>query len=616
MQESDNLQRERSVFETINELWLYLWPQGRFDLKLRISIALLCMIFGKIVLLYVPYFYKATVNSLSPEAIALVYSHHQILWFSTPIILVFVYNIARLMQTALNQIRDAIFARVGQNAVRTLALKSFIHIHQLSLRFHTSRRTGALSSIIERAVKSIEIIIRFALLNTIPTIAEFIFASIAFWYSCGFVYFLVVLVIFVIYIWFTIITSNHRIDIRRAMNKADTKSHSRSVDALLNYETVKYFNNEKAEAARFDETMGHYEDAAVKMWTSLGWLNFGQGVILSIGMFVIMAMSAHAILIGKQTLGDFVFANALLIQLSFPLNFIGSVYREIRQGLTDIESMFNLLDIKPEIIDKPGALPIKINNASIDFKNVSFSYESERKILKDISFSLEGGKTLAIVGTTGAGKSTILRLLYRFYEPSNGKILIDNQDITKVECESVRAYIAVVPQDTVLFNQTIGYNIAYGRLNASFDEVIEAAKAAQIHEFIEKLPLGYDTIVGERGLKLSGGEKQRIAIARAILKAPKILMLDEATSALDINTERNIQEALDKLSEKCTTIIIAHRLSTVTKADEILVLSEGKIVERGKHHKLLELGSVYATMWEKQKEVKKAQETIENNEIY
>lgn len=611
-----NLQNERSIFATIKELWFYLWPHGRIDLKLRIIIALLSMAFGKIVLLYVPYFYKSAVDSLSPQSIKLVYAHKQLLWFSTPIIVVFIYNMARLLQTALNQIRDAIFARVGQHAVRNLALKAFIHTHQLSLRFHTTRRTGALSSIIERAVKAIEIIIRFALLNTIPTIAEFIFSAIAFWYSCGFSYFLVVLAIFVLYIWFTIITSNKRIDIRRAMNTADTMSHGRAVDALLNYETVKYFNNEKAEALRFDETMAAYEKAAIKMWTSLGWLNFGQGAILSLGMFIIMSMSAHAVLVGRQTLGDFVFVNALLIQLSFPLNFIGSVYREIRQGLTDVESMFNLLTIKPEIVDKPNAPAIKINDVSIRFEHVSFAYELDREILKDISFDVEAGKTTAIVGTTGAGKSTILRLVYRFYEPSSGKILIDKQDITKVQCDSLRSHIAVVPQDTVLFNDTIGYNIAYGRLSATQNEVIEAAKIAQIHEFIMSLPQAYDTMVGERGLKLSGGEKQRIAIARAVLKAPKILMLDEATSALDTTTERNIQEALDKLSENRTTIIIAHRLSTVIKANEILVFKDGRIVERGTHDKLLAESGVYATMWEKQKEVIKAHETIENNEAY
>lgn len=616
MQETGKLQNERSTLQIIKDLWVYLWPHNRIDLKIRIVIALLCMVFAKVILLYVPYFYKSTVNSLAPQKIDFILHNQQILWFSTPIIFVFIYNVARLLQNALNQIRDAIFARVGQYAVKTLALKSFIHIHQLSLSFHTSRRTGVLSSIIERAIKSIETIIRFALLNTVPTIAEFIFSAIAFWYSCGFLYLLVVLIVFIIYIWFTIITSNKRIDIRRAMNKADTQTHSRSVDALLNYETVKYFNNEELEAQRFNETMSLYKISAIKMWTSLGWLNFGQGFILSIGMFIIMAMSAHAILIGEQSLGDFVFVNALLIQLSFPLNFIGSVYREIRQGLTDVEAMFNLLSIQPEIIENPNAPLIDITKAQIIFENVSFSYETRRKILDNISFTLEGGKTLAIVGSTGAGKSTILRLLYRFYEPTNGKIFIDNQDISKVQCKSLRKNIAVVPQDTVLFNETIKYNIAYGKITASEEEIINAAKAAQIHKFIEKMPLGYDTIVGERGLKLSGGEKQRIAIARAILKNPKILMLDEATSALDINTEREIQIALDNLSKTCTTIIIAHRLSTVTKADEIFVLSDGKIVERGKHFELLEYKGIYATMWEKQKEVKKAFETIEKNENY
>lgn len=614
MQEAGKLQNERSALQTIKELWIYLWPHNRYDLKIRIVIALLCMVFAKIVLLCVPYLYKATVNSLAPQKISFIYYNQKILWLSTPIIFVFIYNVARLLQNALNQIRDSIFASVGQHAVRTLALKSFVHIHKLSLRFHTSRRTGVLSSVIERAVKSIETIIRFALLNSVPTIAEFIFAAIAFWYSCGFSYLIIVLIVFVVYIWFTVITSNKRINIRRSMNLADTRTHSRSVDALLNYETVKYFNNEEMEAARFNETMKLYEKSAIKMWTSLGWLNFGQGLILAVGMFIIMAMSAHSILLGKQTLGDFVFVNALLIQLSFPLNFIGSVYREIRQGLTDVEAMFNLLSVKPEVVDAIDAKEIKIKEANIIFENVSFTYENNRKILDNISFTVENGKTVAIVGSTGAGKSTILRLLYRFYEPTSGKIYIDNQDITKIQSESLRRTIAVVPQDTVLFNETIEYNIVYGKLSATKEEIIEAAKSAQIHKFIEKMPLGYETIVGERGLKLSGGEKQRIAIARAILKNPKILMLDEATSALDTNTERHIQIALDKLSEKCTTIIIAHRLSTVKKADQILVLNEGQIAERGNHYELLAHKGIYATMWEKQKEVQKAHETIEKNE--
>lgn len=613
---NNNIERKSSTFKTMISLWTYLWTKDRADLKRRVLFAIFCMVTAKVVLLAVPYIYKYSTNSLIKVDSGYFCAHPKMIWISMPIILILSYNSARLLQASLNQVRDSLFARVSQHVVRKLALKSFRHIHRLSLRFHLERRTGGLSRIIERAVKSIETIVRMLILNTIPTIIEFVFAAIAFCYSYSFSYFAIVAAMVVIYVWFSVVTSNKRIDIRRNMNSADTKANSHAVDALLNYETVKYFGNEELEANRFDAAMANYETAAVKMWTSLSWLNFGQAFILSCGMLTIMILSAHEIMMGRQTIGDFVFVSNLLIQLSIPLNFIGSLYREIRQGVTDVEALFNLLEVHPEITDVSGATELNISNADISFKNVSFTYEHDREIIKDISFDVKGGKILAIVGTTGSGKSTILRLLFRFYDVTKGAIFIDNQDISKVTQHSLRSHIAVVPQDTVLFNDTIAYNIGYGKMSASREEIEAAAKSAQIHDFISKLPLGYETMVGERGLKLSGGEKQRIAIARAILKAPRILLLDEATSALDTHTELEIQEALGMLSKGRTTIVIAHRLSTIIDADEILVLREGKIVERGTHSGLLDKKGAYYQMWETQKKVRNAQETIEQNENY
>ncbi|RVA33372.1 ABC transporter ATP-binding protein/permease, partial [Mesorhizobium sp. M7A.F.Ca.US.001.01.1.1] len=527
-----------------------------------------------------------------------------------PVMLVVAYNVVRLVQLGFNQLRDALFARVGQYAVRQLAFRTFVHMHQLSLRFHLERRTGGLSRIIERGTKGIETIVRFIMLNTAPTILEFALTTGIFAYTYGWKYVVVVAVTVWVYVWFTVRASDWRISIRRDMNDSDTDANTKAIDSLLNYETVKYFNNEGMEAERFDRSMARYEVAATRIWTSLGWLNFGQGIIFGLGTVIVMCMSALEVQAGTQTVGDFVFINAMLMQLSVPLNFIGFIYREIRQGLTDIEQMFDLLDVPQEIVDKPDARPIAVSAGKVEFRDVHFSYDPNRKILKGISFEVPAGKTVAIVGPSGAGKSTISRLLFRFYDVQGGQVLIDGQDIRDVTQESLRGAIGMVPQDTVLFNDTIAYNIRYGRIGASEEDMRKAAELAQIGPFIERLPDGYKSMVGERGLKLSGGEKQRVAIARTILKAPPILMLDEATSALDSHTEQEIQAALDLVSRGRTTIVIAHRLSTVITADEIIVLQDGQIAERGTHAELMRKYGLYASMWDRQREATEAEERL------
>ncbi|WP_244506702.1 ABC transporter ATP-binding protein/permease [Phyllobacterium sp. YR620] len=584
-----------------------MWPMERPDLRMRVIWATVYLVISKVVLILVPYFFKWATNALNGkfEPSDLVPA-----LFVGPLMLVAAYNLARIVQAGLNQLRDALFASVGQYAVRKLAYKTFVHMHDLSLRFHVERRTGGLSRIIERGTKGIETIVRFTILNTAPTILEFLMTAVIFAVTYGFSYVAVVVATVWLYTWFTVRASDWRIGIRRDMNASDTDANSKAIDSLLNFETVKYFGNEAMEAKRFDGAMARYEVSATRIWTSLGWLNFGQAVIFGVGMAVMMIMSGREVLAGTQTLGDFVFINAMLMQLSIPLNFIGFIYREVRQGLTDIEQMFDLLDVEQEVQDSPDARPLDIERGSVRFDNVHFAYDPKRPILKGVSFEVPAGKTIAIVGPSGAGKSTLSRLLFRFYDIQSGSISVDGQDIRDVTQESLRAAIGMVPQDTVLFNDTIAYNIRYGRIAASDEEMRNAAELAQIGPFIQTLPDGYESMVGERGLKLSGGEKQRVAIARTILKAPPILILDEATSALDSATEHEIQSALDIVSRNRTTLVIAHRLSTVIGADEIIVLKDGVIAERGTHLTLLARGGLYASMWNRQREATEAEERL------
>ncbi|WP_455474507.1 ABCB family ABC transporter ATP-binding protein/permease [Bartonella sp. B30(2025)] len=595
------------TLRTLYNLWPYMWPKDRHDLKMRVVWAIFYLVLAKLILISVPYFFKYATDALDV-------SFELPTWLPSgwivPIMLVLAYNAARIIQAGLNQLRDSFFATVGQYAVRNLAYKTFVHIHGLSLRFHLDRRTGGLSRVIERGVKGIEAIVRFSILNTVPTVLEFILTALVFYINYGWHYFVIIVLTVGFYTWFTIKASDWRIGIRKKMNTADTEANTRAVDSLLNFETVKYFCNETLEAHRFDSSMADYEKAATKIWTSLSWLNFGQALIFGIGMTILMLMSAYEVFHETQTLGDFVFINAFLMQLSIPLNFIGSIYREIRQGLTDIEAMFDLLDVEQEVVDKPDAKPLVVDVGTIRFNKVKFSYDQDRQIFKDIDFEVPGGKTVAIVGPSGAGKSTISRLLFRFYDVDEGSITIDGQDIRDVTQDSLRATIGMVPQDTVLFNGTIAYNIRYGRPNATDEEMRNAAEMAKISRFIENLPKGFEAMVGERGLKLSGGEKQRVAIARTLLKAPPLLILDEATAALDTATEQEIQQALDIVSRGRTTLIIAHRLSTVVNADKILVLKNGRIIESGTHLELLSKKGLYASMWNKQLEVSQAEEKL------
>ncbi|MEO0382471.1 MAG: ABC transporter ATP-binding protein/permease [Pseudomonadota bacterium] len=593
--------------DTLKVLFPYIWPHNRPDLKMRIYLALFILVLAKFVTVLVPYSYKWLTDSLTGELGAPASIPE---WLIVPMMLVIAYGVGRLMMVGFNELRNALFAKVGQHAVRQLANETFSHIHRLSLRFHLQRRTGGLSRIIERGTKGIEIIIRFLILTAVPTILEFGLMIAVVWYQFDWTYSAIVIAIVVAFIWFTKVASDWRIAIRRAMNEADTDSNTKSVDAMLNYETVKYFNNEAMESRRFDGAMAKYEKAATQTFTSLAWLNFGQTFLFTIGLVACMVLSAQAVQAGTQTLGDFVMINALLLQLWQPMNFLGFVYREIKQGLVDLETMFDLLRQNPEITDSTDAVPLDVTGGAIRFDNVHFSYDPNRSILKGISFEVPAGKQVALVGPSGAGKSTISRLLYRFYDVSEGSITIDGQNLKDVTQTSLRQQIGMVPQDTVLFNDTIAYNIRYGRIAASEDEVREAARMAQIADFIEQLPEGFDTQVGERGLKLSGGEKQRVAIARTLLKAPPILILDEATSALDTQTEKEIQAALDVVSKDRTTLVIAHRLSTVIDADEIIVLKAGEIAERGTHDELLAMNGLYTTMWNRQREASEAERKL------
>ncbi len=593
-----------SQLKTLKELAPYLWPPGRWDVRLRVILALASLMLAKVITVLVPFAYKHAVDALTRNG-----GERASLW-TVPVFLVVAYGVGRILMVGFTQLRDWLFAEVSQGAVRRVADIAFRHLHRLSLRFHLERHTGALSRVIERGTRGIEVILRFALFSSFPTALEILLVLAVMLRRFDWRYALVVLITIMAYVAFTYSVTEWRTRIRREMNAADQEASGKAVDSLLNYETVKYFNNEEHEARRHDAAMARYEKMAVTTSKSLAFLNFGQAFIFSLGLTALMILAAKDVEAGRATVGDFVMVNALLIQLSIPLNFLGSVYREIKQGLIDIEAMFELLHQPPEIVDRPGAPDLEVSAGEVRFEGVHFSYDPEREILKGVSFVVPPGKKVALVGPSGAGKSTISRLLFRFYDPTKGRILIDGQDIRAVTQASVRRAIGIVPQDTVLFNDTIGYNIRYGRINASNEEMIEAAKAAQIHDFIMSLPKKYDTLVGERGLKLSGGEKQRVAIARTILKDPPILVLDEATSALDTMTEREIQRELNLVSENRSTLVIAHRLSTIADADEILVLVDGRISERGTHAALLEKGGIYARMWQRQQEADAARERL------
>ncbi|MBI3199828.1 MAG: ABC transporter ATP-binding protein/permease [Rhodospirillales bacterium] len=571
----------------------HLWPKGEFGLRSRVVVALVLLVLAKVTNVYVPLLYKQAVDALGEPAAQAV---------AVPIALILAYGGARILAQAFGEIRDAVFAPVSQRAIRNLAQEVFRHLHALSLRYHLERQTGGLSRVIERGTQGMEFLIRFTTFNILPTLFEIVLVGGILWSLYDWRFTAVTLGAVAAYIVFSVVLSEWRIKFVRRMNDADTDANAKAIDSLLNYETVKYFGNEDHEGRRFDVGRRRYETAAIRSSRTLSLLNVGQGALISIGLVAVMSMAGQGVIRGTMTLGDFVAVNAFLIQLYMPLNMLGFAYREIRNALVNMEKMFGLLDVDAEIADRPGAPALVVTGGEIVFDHVDFHYEKARPILHDVSFRVPAGKTVAIVGSSGAGKSTVSRILFRFYDVASGSVKIDGQDIREVRQASLRAAIGVVPQDTVLFNDTIYYNIAYGRPDASREEVEQAARLARIHDFITALPQGYEATVGERGLKLSGGEKQRVAIARTILKNPRILLFDEATSALDTRTEQEIQRSLEEVSRGRTTVVIAHRLSTVINADEIVVLDRGRVVERGRHGDLLALGALYADMWSRQQE--------------
>ena len=585
-----------SSWLTIKKVAPYLWPDQQSWVKRRVILALMFLMLAKIVAVSTPFLFKAVVDGLasngkSTDALMLLLGASGI---------VFAYGFFRLASVGFGELRDVIFAKVAQRALRSLALETFEHIHALSLRYHISRKTGGLSRVIERGVKGVDFLLRFMLFSIIPLIIELTLVAIILFLVFDIWYLVVVVTTITLYIWFTFTVAEWRVKIRKEMNKQDTEANQKAIDSLLNFETVKYFNAEKVEAARYDESMKQYEAAALKTSYSLSFLNVGQAFLITGGLVAVMIMAAIGVQNGSLTVGDFVMVNAYMIQITMPLNFLGTVYREIRQALVDMSEMFELLAQAPDVIDSKNAYDLCVTEGRVDFKNISFGYEPNRVILKNFNLSVKSGQNVAIVGTSGSGKSTIRRLMFRFYDINEGELLVDGNNIKDVTQSSLHSQIGIIPQDTVLFNDTIYYNIAYGNLNADEDSVIAAAKSAKIHNFISNLPDGYETTVGERGLKLSGGEKQRVGIARTLLKNPPILLLDEATSSLDTETENDIQENLYAMLKERTVISIAHRLSTIANNDLIVVLEHGEIVESGSHKELLAMKGRYSKMWSNQ----------------
>lgn len=599
-----------TLSSTIRNLWPYIWPQERKDLQVRVAIALVMIFVAKAFTILMPYTFKWATDAMVAASGGKITGDSMSVLIGAPLLATVLYGVVRILMIIMTQVREGIFAPVSMHAARRIAILTFEHMHRLSLRFHLERKTGGLTRVLERGRSGVEDLSRMIMMNGLPTIVEFLMVLGVFALEFDWRYVAVVIVMIVAYLWFTIAATNWRIKIRKQMNDSDNDANTKAVDSLLNYETVKYFGAENRETARYDVSMEKFEKASVKTYSSLAMLNMGQAVIFTIALAICMVMSAMDVIAGKNSVGHFVMINALMIQLAQPLNFMGMLYREIKQNIVDIEHMFGILHQNAEVEDKASAKPLIVSEGAIRFDEVHFAYDPARPILKGISFEVPSGKTVAIVGPSGAGKSTVSRLMFRFYDVGSGTISIDGQDIRNVTQASLRAAIGMVPQDTVLFNDTIRYNIGYGRAGASQEAIEQAAALAQIDGFIRKLPEGYESQVGERGLKLSGGEKQRVAIARTILKAPPILMLDEATSALDTFTEHEIQEALDRVSKDRTTLVIAHRLSTVVNADEIIVLDSGRIVERGDHTLLMSQGGVYAEMWNRQREASEAEETL------
>ncbi|MDW3183847.1 ABCB family ABC transporter ATP-binding protein/permease [Roseobacter sp.] len=586
------IEERQSGLRTIRKVAPYLWPEDPAWVRHRVLGAMALLLFSKLISVTTPFFYKGAVDALAEEGVPML--------ALGAVGLTVAYGVARLMTVGFQQLRDAVFARVGQRALRMLALETFNHIHKLSMRYHITRKTGGLSRIIERGVKGVDFLLRFLLFSIGPLMLELVLVGIILAVVFDFWYLLVVAGTIALYVWFTFAVTEWRVKLRREMNDQDTDANQKAIDSLLNFETVKYFGAEAREAQRYDSAMEKYEKAAIKTNYSLAFLNFGQSFLITGGLIGVMVMAAIGVQNGSLTVGDFVMVNAYMVQITIPLNFLGTVYREIRQALVDMGEMFDLLEQPAEVTDAPDAKPLEVMGGRVELDAVRFGYDAERAILKGVSVTAEPGEMVAIVGSTGSGKSTIGRLLFRFYDVGGGALRIDGQDVRQVTQESLHAAIGVVPQDTVLFNDTIRYNIGYGRDGATQADIEEAARAAQIHDFIERLPDGYETTVGERGLKLSGGEKQRVGIARTLLKDPPILLLDEATSALDSETEQDIKEALMQAGRGRTVLTIAHRLSTIAEADKIIVLEQGEVVEQGRHEDLLEKGGRYAQLWARQ----------------